>query len=251
MLELKGVSKNYQENEVLRDINLEIEEGEIVTLLGPSGCGKTTLLNMILGLTEVSSGEIFYKNEAIQHKPMQQRNFNIVFQDYCLFPHLNAYENIVYGLKNLKRDVKDKKVTDLIELLELRPHLYKKTHELSGGQKQRVSIARTIVMEPEILLMDEPLSALDGVIKESIKDMIQKIAQALDLTTIIVTHDPEEALTMADKVVVIENGSIAQFDTPRNIINQPQSAFVEKFILDQLKVKRNHIYELFGEPHGA
>ncbi|PTI66018.1 ABC transporter ATP-binding protein, partial [Staphylococcus shinii] len=131
------------------------------------------------------------------------------------------------------------------------PHLYKKIHELSGGQKQRVSIARTIAMEPKILLMDEPLSALDGVIKESIKDMIQKIAKTLNLTTIIVTHDPEEALTMADKVVVIENGKVAQFGTPDNIINEPKNKFVEQFILDQLKVKRNHIYQLFGASYGA
>ncbi|MCD8849380.1 ABC transporter ATP-binding protein [Staphylococcus arlettae] len=246
MLELKNISKKYKNHEVLHDINLAIETGEIVTLLGPSGCGKTTLLNMILGLTEVSGGEILFNHEEIQHKPMGKRDFNIVFQDFCLFPHLNAYENIIYGLKNIKRNVHDKQVTDLIELLDLRPLLYKKIHELSGGQKQRVSIARTIVMEPKILLMDEPLSALDGVIKESIKEMIQKIAKSLNLTTLIVTHDPEEALTMADKVVIIENGGIAQFGTPENIINEPQSEFVEKFILDQLKVKRKHIYQLFG-----
>ncbi|MGW7987496.1 ABC transporter ATP-binding protein [Staphylococcus shinii] len=251
MLELKNVSKKYKNNEVLNNINLAINNGEIVSLLGPSGCGKTTLLNMILGLTEVSAGEIIYNNEVIQNKPMHKRDFNIVFQDYCLFPHLNAYENIIYGLKNLKKNLYDKKVTDLIELLELRPHLYKKIHELSGGQKQRVSIARTIAMEPKILLMDEPLSALDGVIKESIKDMIQKIAKTLNLTTIIVTHDPEEALTMADKVVVIENGKVAQFGTPDNIINEPKNKFVEQFILDQLKVKRNHIYQLFGASYGA
>lgn len=154
-------------------------------------------------------------------------------------------------IKEYKKNPHDKSVTDLIELLELRPHLYKKIHELSGGQKQRVSIARTIVMEPKILLMDEPLSALDGVIKESIKDMIQKIAKTLNLTTIIVTHDPEEALTMADKVVVIEEGKIAQCATPEIIINEPKSKFVEKFILDQLKIKRNNIYQLFGASYGA
>ncbi|MCD8820991.1 ABC transporter ATP-binding protein [Staphylococcus gallinarum] len=250
MLKLINISKKYQEHEVLNSINLSIENGEIVSLLGPSGCGKTTLLNMILGLTEVSSGEIIYNNEEIHNKPMQKREFNIVFQDFCLFPHLNAYENIIYGLKNLKRNPLDKHVTDLIELLELRPHLYKKIHELSGGQKQRVSIARTIVMEPKILLMDEPLSALDGVIKESIKEMIKKIANTLNLTTIIVTHDPEEALTMSDKVVVINDGKIAQFGTPENIINNPKSKFVEHFILDQLNVKKNNIYKLFGASYG-
>ena len=182
---------------------------------------------------------------------MQKRGFNIVFQDYCLFPHLNARDNIMYGLNNLKKDPNTKEVSDLIELLELRPHLYKKIHELSGGQKQRVSIARTIVMEPKVLLMDEPLSALDGMIKERIKDMIIKVAKSLNLTTIIVTHDPEEALTMADKIVVIQEGKIAQFGTPEDIIHRPNSKFVRQFILNQLEIKRHNIYQLFGEQHGA
>ncbi|MGV3128795.1 ABC transporter ATP-binding protein [Staphylococcus simulans] len=251
MLSLKNVTKQYDNNEVLKDINLDIENGEIVALLGPSGCGKTTLLNMILGLTEVTSGEIHFNHSPIHHVPMQKRGFNIVFQDYCLFPHLNARDNIMYGLNNLKKDPNTKEVSDLIELLELRPHLYKKIHELSGGQKQRVSIARTIVMEPKVLLMDEPLSALDGMIKERIKDMIIKVAKSLNLTTIIVTHDPEEALTMADKIVVIQEGKIAQFGTPEDIIHRPNSKFVRQFILNQLEIKRHHIYQLFGEQHGA
>lgn len=230
---------------------MNIENGEIVSLLGPSGCGKTTLLNLILGLENVTSGKIIFNNQEIHEKSMQKRGFNIVFQDFCLFPHLDAYNNIIYGLKNQKKDPHSKEVTDLIELLELRPHLRKKIHELSGGQKQRVSIARTVVMEPKILLMDEPLSALDGVIKESIKDMIQKVSKSMGLTTIIVTHDPEEALTMSDKVVVIEDGHIAQFGTPSEIINTPVNAFVEKFILNQLHIKRGNIYRLFGENYGA
>ncbi|MCG1637483.1 ABC transporter ATP-binding protein [Staphylococcus epidermidis] len=251
MLELKDVSKSFGSNKVLKNINLNIENGEIVSLLGQSGCGKTTLLNLILGLENVTSGRIIFNNQEIQEQSMQKRGFNIVFQDFCLFPHLDAYNNIIYGLKNQKKDPHSKEVTDLIELLELRPHLRKKVHELSGGQKQRVSIARTVVMEPKILLMDEPLSALDGVIKESIKDMILKVSKSMGLTTIIVTHDPEEALTISDKVVVIENGSIAQFGTPSEIINTPANAFVEKFILNQLRIKRGNIYRLFGENYGA
>ncbi|MBF2758168.1 MULTISPECIES: ABC transporter ATP-binding protein [unclassified Staphylococcus] len=251
MLELKDVSKSFGSNEVLKNINLNIENGEIVSLLGPSGCGKTTLLNLILGLEHVTSGRIIFNNQEIQEKSMQKRGFNIVFQDFCLFPHLDAFNNIIYGLKNQKKDPHSKEVTDLIELLELRPHLRKKIHELSGGQKQRVSIARTVVMEPKILLMDEPLSALDGVIKESIKDMIQKVSKSMGLTTIIVTHDPEEALTMSDKVVVIEDGQIAQFGTPSEIIYSPANAFVEKFIINQLRIKRGNIYRLFGENYGA
>lgn len=251
MLALKNVSKSFNDNEVLKNINLDIENGEIIALLGPSGCGKTTLLNMILGLTDVSKGEIHFNGKPVHNVPMNKRGFNIVFQDYCLFPHLNARENILYGLKNTKKNTNSKEITDLIELLDLRPHLDKKIHELSGGQKQRVSIARTIVMEPEVLLMDEPLSALDGMIKERIKDMIVKAAKSLSLTTIIVTHDPEEALTMADKIVVIEDGEIAQYDTPNMIIKQPANQFVKKFILNQLEIKRHNIYALFGEQHGA
>lgn len=251
MLSLKNVSKLFGKDEVLKNINLDIEDGEIVALLGPSGCGKTTLLNMILGLTEVSNGSIHYNGLPIHHLPMKKRGFNIVFQDYCLFPHLNARDNIFYGLRNMKKDPNTKEITDLIELLELRPHLDKKVHELSGGQKQRVSIARTIVMQPKVLLMDEPLSALDGMIKERIKNMIVKVAKSMALTTIMVTHDPEEALTMADKIVVIQNGSIAQFGTPEEIIHQPKSTFVKQFILNQLEIKRQHIYQLFGEQHGA
>ncbi|PTI87817.1 ABC transporter ATP-binding protein [Staphylococcus simulans] len=251
MLSLKNVSKTYGKDEVLKDINLDIEDGEIVALLGPSGCGKTTLLNMILGLTEVTKGSIHYNESPIHHLSMKKRGFNIVFQDYCLFPHLNARDNVFYGLKNMKKDPNTKEITDLIELLELRPHLDKKVHELSGGQKQRVSIARTIVMQPKVLLMDEPLSALDGMIKERIKNMIVRVAKSMSLTTIMVTHDPEEALTMADKIVVIQNGSIAQFGTPEEIIHQPKSTFVKQFILNQLEIKRQHIYQLFGEQHGA
>lgn len=251
VLEVKNVSKKFDDNEVLKNINLDIENGEIIALLGPSGCGKTTLLNMILGLTEVTEGEIYYNGKPVHNVLMKKRGFNIVFQDYCLFPHLNARENILYGLKNTQKNTDTKEITDLIELLDLRPHLDKKIHELSGGQKQRVSIARTIVMEPKVLLMDEPLSALDGMIKERIKDMIIKVAKSLSLTTIIVTHDPEEALTMADKIVVIEDGRIAQYDSPDMIIKQPANHFVKKFILNQLEIKRHNIYALFGEQHGA
>lgn len=250
MLELRNVNKQFKDNKVLNDINLSIEQGEIVALLGPSGCGKTTILNMILGLTDVTDGEIIYQGKPIHNVSMKKRGFNIVFQDFCLFPHLNAYQNIVYGLKN-KKSIDHQLYEELIDILELEPHLNKKIHQLSGGQKQRVSIARTLIMQPKILLMDEPLSALDGVIKESIKDKIQEIAKKFNLTTIIVTHDPEEALTISDKVVVIQNGYVAQFDKPENILYKPNSPFIEKFIINQLNIKRENIFKLFGEANGA
>lgn len=177
MLQLKNISKSYDGVSILKNINLEIEEGEIVSILGPSGSGKTTLLNLILGLVDVDEGNIIYNGKDLTNVPMEERGFNIVFQDYALFPHLNAYQNITYGLKN-KPDISTKEeVDDLIRLLGLEEHLSKKIDQLSGGQKQRVALARTMVMKPKILLLDEPLSALDGVIKESIKDRIKTIAK--------------------------------------------------------------------------
>lgn len=247
MLELKKIRKSYEGIEVLKNINLKIEKGEIVSILGSSGCGKTTLLNLILGLTQVSEGRIIFDGEDITQMPMEKRGFNIVFQDYALFPNLNVYENIVYGLKNKPNISTTKEVQDLINLLGLGKHLTKKIEELSGGQKQRTALARTLVMKPKILLLDEPLSALDGVIKESIKQKIKEIARDFKLTTIIVTHDPEEALTLSDKVLIVNEGQISQFGTPEEIIKKPANDFVSEFILRQLEIKRNNILELFWD----
>ena len=197
MLQLKNIRKSYDGKVILDSISLDINDGEIVSILGPSGSGKTTLLNAILGV------------------PMKDRGFNIVFQDYALFPNLNAYENIVYGLRNKPGISSAEEVQELISLLGLKEHLNKRIDQLSGGQKQRVALARTLVMKPKILLLDEPLSALDGVIKESIKERIQLIAKQYHLTTIIVTHDPEEALTLSDKVLIINEGQISPSSTSR------------------------------------
>lgn len=246
MLELKNIVKKYGNNVILDDISLQIEKGEIVSILGPSGSGKTTLLNLILGITDISSGKIIYDGEDITNVPLEKRGFNIVFQDYALFPNLTAYENIVYGLRN-KPDISTKEdVQDFVRLLGLEEHLNKRIDQLSGGQKQRVALARTMVMKPKILLLDEPLSALDGVIKESIKSKIKEIAREFSLTTIIVTHDPEEALTLSDKVLIINDGEIAQYGTPEEIIHEPADDFVENFILNQLEIKRTNIFHLFA-----
>lgn len=247
MLKLEHISKSFDGVSILKDINLEIGEGEIVSILGPSGSGKTTLLNLILGLTEIDSGKLFYNNEDLTDVTMEERGFNIVFQDYALFPHLNAYKNIVYGLKNKPGISTEEEVKDLIRLLGLNDHLDKKIDQLSGGQKQRVALARTMVMKPKILLLDEPLSALDGVIKESIKDRIKTIAKEYHLTTIIVTHDPEEALTLSDRVLIINEGTISQYGKPEEIIRTPSNNFVREFILNQLEIKRDNIFSLFGK----
>lgn len=246
MLKLNGVKKSYDGVTILNDINLEIEEGEIVSILGPSGCGKTTLLNLILGITEADAGAIVFNGEDLTNVPMEKRGFNIVFQDYALFPNLNVYQNITYGLRNKPEISTKEEVDDFIRLLDLKPHLDKKIDQLSGGQKQRVALARTMVMKPKILLLDEPLSALDGVIKESIKERIKTIAKEMNLTTIIVTHDPEEALTLSDRVMIVNEGKIAQFGRPEEIIQTPKDNFVKKFILNQLEIKKNNIYSLFA-----
>lgn len=245
MLKLEHVKKAYDDVTILKDINLEIEDGEIVSILGPSGCGKTTLLNLILGLTDADQGKIFFNNEDITDVPMEKRGFNIVFQDYALFPNLTVYKNIIYGLRNNPKISTEEEVSDLIHLLGLENHLNKRIDQLSGGQKQRVALARTLVMKPKILLLDEPLSALDGVIKESIKEKIKTIAKEFHLTTIIVTHDPEEALTLSDHVMIINNGSISQYGRPEDIVKTPENDFVKEFILRQLEIKKNNIYSLF------
>lgn len=247
MLEIRDLKKSYDGNTILHHINLTIQEGEIVSILGPSGCGKTTLLNLILGLTDADEGKIVFNGTDITGLPMEQRGFNIVFQDYALFPNLNVYKNITYGLRNKPGISTAAEVEELIDLLGLREHLHKKIEQLSGGQKQRVALARTMVMKPKILLLDEPLSALDGVIKESIKDKIKQIARDYRLTTIIVTHDPEEALTLSDKVLIVNQGQISQYGKPEEIIETPENDFVREFILNQLVIKRNNIFTLFKE----
>lgn len=249
MLTLNNLKKSYDQTSILNGISLSIETGEIVSILGPSGSGKTTLLNCILGITEIDSGSVVFNVQDVTGVSMEERGFNIVFQDYALFPNLNAYENITYGLKNKPGISTQQEVNELIELLGLSQHLDKHIDQLSGGQKQRVALARTMVMKPKILLLDEPLSALDGVIKESIKEKIKTIAKEFHLTTIIVTHDPEEALTLSDRVLIMKDGSISQYAKPKDIIEHPQNSFVKEFILNQLEIKRNNIFTLFGETY--
>lgn len=249
MLTLNNLKKSYDQTSILKGISLSIETGEIVSILGPSGSGKTTLLNCILGITEIDSGSVVFNGQDVTGVSMEERGFNIVFQDYALFPNLNAYENITYGLKNKPGISTQQEVNELIELLGLSQHLDKHIDQLSGGQKQRVALARTMVMKPKILLLDEPLSALDGVIKESIKEKIKTIAKEFHLTTIIVTHDPEEALTLSDRVLIMKDGSISQYAKPKDIIEHPQNSFVKEFILNQLEIKRNNIFTLFGETY--
>ncbi|MBH0066254.1 ABC transporter ATP-binding protein [Psychrobacter sp. SZ93C1] len=245
MLELRNVTKKYDGKVIFEDISLKVDKGEIVSILGPSGCGKTTLLHIILGLTDISSGRLAYDNEDITRVPMKHRGFNIVFQDYALFPNLNVKQNIEYGLRNRPNVSTQAEVDELVDLLEIKPHLNKRISQLSGGQKQRVALARTLVMKPKILLLDEPLSALDGVIKETIKARIREIAERYELTTLIVTHDPEEAMTLSDRILLLSDGKVAQYAKPSEIIKNPANDFVKSFILNQLNIKRRNILSLF------
>jgi iron(III) transport system ATP-binding protein len=249
MLELKNIKKSFNGITVLDGISLNIDKGEIVSVLGSSGSGKTTLLNSLLGIIPIDDGNIILENVDITNTSIQERGFYVVFQDYALFPHLNAYKNIIYGLKNFPNVSTQEEIDKLIDILELRDHLDKNIEQLSGGQKQRVAIARTLVMKPKVLLLDEPLSALDGIIKESIKKTIKDIVAEFNLTTIIVTHDPEEALTLSDKVLILDSGHIAQYDTPQNIIDHPNCDFVKDFILQQLYIKKENILNLFEDSH--
>lgn len=247
MLEIRHISKNFDSKQVLKDISFEVSEGEIISILGPSGCGKTTLLNIVLGILQPDGGQILLNERDITDVRMEDRGFNIVFQDYGLFPHLDAYQNIVYGLKNREGISSQAEVDDLIRLLDLKEHLHKKISQLSGGQKQRVALARALVMKPTVLLLDEPFSALDGVIKESIKQRIRMVADTYHLALIIVTHDPEEALTLSDRILIINQGFAAQYGRPHDIVFHPEDTFVREFILRQLEIKRGNIRRLFED----
>ena len=247
MLELRGVTKKYENKVIFEDISLKINKGEIVSILGPSGCGKTTLLHIILGLTGINGGRLAYNGEDITRVPMKKRGFNIVFQDYALFPNLNVKQNIEYGLRNNPHISTQAEVDELVDLLDIKAHLNRRISQLSGGQKQRVALARTLVMKPKILLLDEPLSALDGVIKETIKARIREISVRYQLTTLIVTHDPEEAMTLSDRILLLSDGKVAQFATPTEIIRNPANDFVKNFILNQLNIKRRNILSLFAD----
>ena len=231
-LEIKNVDKFYGKFHALKNINLNIEKGEFISFLGPSGCGKTTLLRTISGLEELNSGHIFLKGKDISNLHPSKRNFSIVFQSYALFPNMTVWENIAYGLKNKKvpKDIIKNKVLEVLEMVGLAGISGKYPNEMSGGQQQRVALARAIALEPDVLLLDEPLSALDAKVREKLRNDIKMLQKKLNLTTIMVTHDQEEALSVSDKIMVMESGKIMQVGTPREIYEKPQSLFVADFI---------------------
>lgn len=236
IIELKNITKIYEEGGVpaVSDFNLYVRKGEFVTFLGPSGCGKTTTLRMIGGFELPTEGEILLNGKNISNLPPYKRPINTVFQRYALFPHMNIYENIAFGLrqKKLPGDVISKKVKHVLELVDLEGFEGRSVHTLSGGQQQRVAIARALVNEPEILLLDEPLGALDLKMRKEMQLELKEMHERLGITFIYVTHDQEEALTMSDIIVVMSDGRIQQIGTPEDIYNEPKNVFVADFIGD-------------------
>ncbi|MEE1113691.1 MAG: ABC transporter ATP-binding protein [Eubacterium sp.] len=233
IIELKHVTRSFEDGfNAVTDFNLEVKRGEFVTFLGPSGCGKTTTLRMIAGFDLPTSGEILLNGRSITDLPPYKRPINTVFQRYALFPHMNIYDNIAYGLKQKKtpKDQIDKKVKKVLALVDLEGFEKRNISTLSGGQQQRIAIARALVNEPEILLLDEPLGALDLKMRQEMQYELKDMHKKLGITFIYVTHDQEEALTMSDKIVVMNEGKVQQIGTPEDIYNEPKNAFVADFI---------------------
>lgn len=234
VLQLKDINKFYDEKQILKSINLDVERGEFLTLIGPSGCGKTTTLRIIGGFEKPSSGEVIFEGKDISNIPPNERNINTVFQNYALFPHLNVFDNVAFGLrikKNKENEIK-KKVENALALVDLEKYGKRDIARLSGGQKQRVAIARALVNEPEIILFDEPLGALDLKLRKRMQIELKNIQQEVGITFIYVTHDQEEALSMSDKIAVMNKGIIEQYGTPQHIYEEPVNAFVANFLGD-------------------
>lgn len=232
-VELKNICKSYEKKvEIVKSINLEINDKEFIVLVGPSGCGKSTILRMIAGLEEITSGEILIGEKVVNNMHPKDRDIAMVFQNYALYPHMDVYDNMAFGLKmrKFKKDVIDERVKEAAEILNLTEYLHRKPRQLSGGQRQRVALGRAIVREPQVFLMDEPLSNLDAKLRVQMRFEIKKLHDRLKTTFVYVTHDQVEAMTMGDRIVVLNGGVIQQADTPENIYNDPENMFVAGFI---------------------
>ena len=232
VLQLKNINKYFGKNHVIKNVNLNFEKGHFITFLGPSGCGKTTLLRMIAGFYEPDEGEIPLNGKNIEKVPPYDRNTAMVFQEYALFPHMNVFDNVSYGLrvKKKSKDEIEKRVKQALALMQLEGMEKRFPNQMSGGQQQRVAVARALVMNPEVLLLDEPLSNLDAKLRESVRVELRQIQQKMGLSTIYVTHDQSEALSMSDAIVVLKDGIVHQVGTPQEIYFEPKTAFVADFI---------------------
>ena len=249
IIRLQNISVSFDEQPVLQDLNLKISDGEFVTLLGPSGCGKTTTLRIIGGFVKPDSGDVFFDENPMTALPPHKRPVNTIFQRYALFPHLNVFENVAFGMRVQKRSSAEIR-ENVAKMLKLTGFEKRSVHTLSGGQQQRVAIARALANHPKVLLLDEPLAALDLKLRKDMQTELKSIQKALGITFIYVTHDQEEALSMSDTVVVMDNGKIQQIGTPQDIYNEPQNAFVADFIgesniLDGV-MHADYLVEFFG-----
>ena len=231
-IKIENINKSYDGVQVLKNINLNIEDGEFFSILGPSGCGKTTLLRMIAGFIEPDSGAIYLGDEDIISLPPNKRNVNTIFQKYALFPHLSVYENVAFPLRIKKVDEAtiDEEVKKFIKMVGLSEHIYKKPNQLSGGQQQRVSIARALINKPGVLLLDEPLSALDAKLRQNLLIELDTIHDEVGITFIFITHDQQEALSISDRIAVMNEGKVLQVGTPAEVYEAPADSFVADFI---------------------
>lgn len=247
-LEIKELTKVYNKKTVLNNISFDVKDGEFLSILGPSGCGKTTLLKILIGIEEPTSGKI-YKNEInITKYDPSKRKMGIVFQNYALFPNMTALDNVMYALKiKYKNKEKAKKLAlEMIKLVNMEEHINKYPHQLSGGQQQRIAIARTLALKPDIILFDEPMSALDADNRLVLRKELKLIQKKFNTTMIYITHDQEEAFSLSDRVMVMNAGNIEQIDTPNVIYNHPKSDYVKKFVTDHLNEKVSSIEKCTG-----
>ena len=253
IISFTDVVKRYDDETILKGVSFEIEEGKFYTLLGPSGCGKTTILRIIAGFSEASEGDVYFEGKRINDVPANQRQVNTVFQDYALFPHMNVFENVAFGLKikKLPKNQIKEKVEEALRLVRLAGYENREISEMSGGQRQRVAIARAIVNEPKVLLLDEPLSALDLKLRTDMQYELRELQQRLGITFIFVTHDQEEALAMSDEIFVINQGEIVQSGTPVDIYDEPINTFVADFIGESNIIKAtmidDYLIEIVGK----
>lgn len=232
IIELKSVSRYYHDHPVLQDINLQVKNREFLTILGPSGCGKTTLLRLISGFESPSSGTILMNGQDVSDLPPHLRHVNTVFQSYALFPHMNVFDNVAFGLrcKHLPKEEIEQRVYEALRMVKLNNFSTRKPHQLSGGQQQRIAIARAVVNQPLVLLLDEPLSSLDYRLRKTMQMELKQLQTQLGITFILVTHDQEEALSTADRVVIMNHGLIEQVGTPREVYEEPQNLHVARFV---------------------
>ena len=233
-VELKNINKTFGKNVVIDDLSLQVEKGEMISILGPSGCGKTTILRLLAGLEQPTSGSIYISGEDVTKRSIQERDISMVFQSYALFPHMSLGENVGYGLKMLgvgKRE-REKRVSEILEIVDLAGFENRYVDQISGGQQQRVALARALILQPKVLLFDEPLSNLDTNLRRSMREKIRELQQQFGITSFYVTHDQSEAFAVSDRVLVMRKGEIMQFDTPENLYRAPNSEFIANFMGD-------------------